>query len=79
MFKLYFLIIFSLFFNLIIPNVFADKKEVKIESNSIKKLNWESGVLNLKKELHWKTVDQDEFYIDLIKNKNISRKNNIFR
>ena len=76
--KLYFLIIFSLFLNLIIPKVFAEKKELKIKHNSTTELNWESDALNLKNELHWKTVDEDEFYIDLLKNKTITRKNNIF-
>ena len=41
MFKIYILFLFSLLFNLTIPNLFAEKNEVKIESNSMKKLYWE--------------------------------------
>ena len=78
MIKLYILIIFSLIINLIIPSVLAEKKELKIESNSTKKLNWEYSISNFKKQLEWREVDEGEIYNDLIKLKNIYRKKNTF-
>ena len=44
MFKIYILFLFNLLINLNIPNLFAEKNEVKINSNSIKKLNWEPAI-----------------------------------
>ena len=65
MFKIYILFLFSLFINLNIPSLFAEKNEVKINSNSIKKLNWEYSDLNAE-ELNWIEVDKEEIYKEAI-------------
>ena len=76
MFKIY--ILFSLLFNLNIPYLFAENNEVKINSNSIKKLDWEYIDLNTEEELNWREDDTEEIYKDIIKTKNISKKINTF-
>jgi hypothetical protein len=78
MFKLYILLLFSLFTNLIIPSVLAEKKYIKTESISTKKLGWESINLQFDSKLNWEKVDEEEIYNDLIKIKNIGKRNNIF-
>ena len=57
MFKIYILFLFSLFINLNIPNLFAENNKVRINSNSIKKLDWEYSDLNTEEELNWNEVD----------------------
>ena len=59
MFRIYILFLFSLIINLNIPNLFAEKNEVEINSNSIKKLNWEFSDLNTEEELNWQEVGAD--------------------
>ena len=78
MFKIYILFLFSLLINLNIPNLIAEKNEVKINSNSIKKLDWEYGDLNNEEELNWHKVDTDEIYKNQIIIKNIGNKINSF-
>jgi len=77
MFKIYILFLFSLLINLNIPNLFAEKNKVKINSNS-KKLDWEYSDLKPEEELNWHEVGIDEIYKDQIKVKNIYKKSNIF-
>ena len=78
MFKIYILFLFSLFINLYFPNSFAENNEVKINSNSIKKLNWEYSDLNTEKDLNWQEVNPEEIFKDQIKIKNIGKKINTF-
>ena len=78
MFKIYILFLFSLLINLNIPNLFAEKNEVKIKSNSIKKLNWEYSDLNTKEQLNWYEADSEGIYKEQIKIKYINKKSNIF-
>ena len=79
MFKIYILFLFSLLINLNIPNLFAENNEPKINSNSIKKLNWEYSDLNNEEQLNWNEVDTEEIYKDQIKIKNIGKKINTFK
>ena len=74
MLKIYILFLFSLLINLNIPNLFAEKNELKTKSNSIKKLNWEYSDLNTKEQLNWDEIDLEEIYKEQIKIKNINRK-----
>ena len=62
MFKIYILFLFSLLINLNIPNLIADNNEVKINSNSIKKLDWEYSDLNTEEDLIWYGIDTEEIY-----------------
>ena len=78
MFKIYILLLFSLLFSLNIPNLFAEKNEVEINSNSIKKLDWEYSDFNTENQLNWHEVDIEDNYKDLIKIKNIGKKLNTF-
>ena len=78
MFKVYILLLFSLFINLNIPNLLAEKNKVEMKPNSIKKPYWEYGDLNTKGYLDWYEVDAEEIYKKQIKIKNISRKTNTF-
>ncbi len=80
MFKIYilFLSLFSFIINLNIPNLFAEKNEVKIKSNSLKKLNWEYSDSNTKEQLNWHEADSEDIYKEQIKIKNINRKTNFF-
>ena len=75
MFRIYILFLFSLIINLNIPNLFAEKNEVEINSNSIKKLDWEYSDFNTENQLNWHEVDFEESYKDQIKIKKIG--NNI--
>ena len=77
MFKIYIFIFFSLWINLNIHNLFAEKKELKIKSFATKKLDWDSNITNFDKQLRWFEVDEYEIYPDQIKIKNIDKKNNI--
>ncbi len=78
MFKIYILFLFSLIINLNISNLFAENNKVKINSNSIKKLDWEFSDLNTEEELNWHEVDTEEIYKNQIKIKNIGKKSNSF-
>ena len=78
MFNFYILFLFSLLTNLTIPSVLAEKKDVKFESISTNKLGWESINPQFESELNWENIDEEEIYNDLIKTKNIGKKNNIF-
>ena len=78
MFKIYLLFLFSVLINLNIPNLFAEKNEVKLKSNLIKKLDWEYSDLNTEGELNWYEEDTNEIYKKQIQIKNIVRETNIF-
>ena len=78
MFKIYFLLLFSLFINFNITNLLAEKNEVKINSNSFKKLDWEYSDLNNEEQLNWHELDNEEIYKEQIKIKNIGKKINTF-
>ncbi len=78
MFKIYILFLFSLLVNLNIPNLLAEKNEVKIKSISTQKLDWEYSDLNTEKKLNWHEVDTEEIYKDLMKIKKIGKKVNTF-
>ena len=67
MFKSYILFLFYLFVNLNIPNLLAEKNEGIIESNSIKKLDWEYSNFNTEEPLNWYENDTDEIYKEQIK------------
>ena len=77
MLKIYIFIFISLFINLNIPKLFADKNEVKIESLETKKLDWESSFTDFDNQLHWYEVDEDEIYYDQVKIKNLGGKTDI--
>ena len=76
MFKIYILFLFSLFINLNSSNLFAENNDLKISSNSIKKLYWEYSDLNAEEDLNWHEVYDEEIYKDQIKIKNIGKKIN---
>ena len=78
MFKIYILFLFSLLINLNIPNLIAENNEVKINSNSIKKLDWEYSDLNTEEDLNWHEVDTEEIFKEQIIIKNIGKKINTF-
>ncbi len=78
MLKAYIFLFFSLFINLNITNLLAEKNEVKINSNSIKKLDWEYSDLNNEEQLNWYELDSEEIYKEQIKIKDIGKKINTF-
>ena len=53
MFKIYILFLFSLLFNFNVSNLFAENNALKINTNSTKKLDWESSASNVANELDW--------------------------
>ena len=77
MFKKYIFILFLLLINLDIPNLFAEKNELK-ETILTKTINWENVETNLENDLNWKHVNKNEIYKDQIKLINIGREKNIF-
>ena len=78
MFKIFFLILLSLFTTYKIPNLIAEKKEGEIKSNSIKKLFWELSNPKTVEKLNWYEVGKEEIFKEQIKIKNISRNTDIF-
>ena len=66
MFKLYFLIIFSVLTNLIVPTIFAEKNEENLEYISTTKLNWESSASDFDNKLNWHEVNPEEIYKERI-------------
>ena len=77
MFKIYCFILFSLLSNLYIPFANAEKNEVKIKSDAIKKLYWEFSNSITENYLNWDEVDKEEINKEQIKIKNIVRKTNV--
>lgn len=72
MLKIYILFLFSLLIN--IPDLFAENNKVEINSNSIKKLDWEYIDSNAEEQLNWHEVDIEEIYNDQIKIKNMGKR-----
>jgi len=75
MFKIYFLIFFSLFINLNIPNLLAEINKLNFQSNLNKKLPWKYSDSITKEKLIWHEADKYEYYDQkkVIKNSKLSK------
>tara|TARA_Y100001978_G_scaffold202358_1_gene223234 strand:- start:1456 stop:2499 length:1044 start_codon:yes stop_codon:yes gene_type:complete len=78
MLELYILLLFSLFINLNIPQLLAEKNEINIKSNPTEKIDWESISTDFENQLNWYEVDEDEINQNQKKIKTIAKKANIY-